>query len=35
MYSKESKFMGAPLPREKNPPQSERKGASMGIMLLP
>jgi len=35
MYSKESKFMGAPLPRDKNPPQSQHKDASIGIMLLP
>ena len=35
MYSKKSKFMGAPLPRDKNPPQSQHKDASMGIMLLP
>ena len=35
MYSKELKIMGAPLPRDTNPLQSQHKGASMGIMLLP
>lgn len=35
MYSEELRFMRSPLPRDTNPLQSQHKGASIGIMLLP
>jgi hypothetical protein len=35
MYFEALKFMGSPLPRDTNPLQSQHKGTSMGILLLP